>query len=731
MGNSVLRVEVIQGGEVVRTEELDQDVIKVGKLSSSHLRLEDPNVSRIHAVIERSGDGQFSVIDLGSATGTYVNGDKVTKSEIAAGDELQFGDTTIRIDIVDASAVAAAAAEAAAAPAASVAASTAATAAAPTGVSAEVPATASQSMPVAGVVDDDGLVTIADGTRVEPYTIQGYYDEAGNYIPGYYDETGAYHLGYGYYDDGGQWQVTYGYYDASGEWIETDSPVSSVAPEASDYALHGESHAGYATGGLGEETSWLLGHVNDREVLQESFFSDRGGDTLEVAMIWRDHVLSVNSYEGKARNVTIGPNEENDFVLEDPSFTEDKFPLCVTDGAGYAVTFTGDMTGTVSDGDEVFSLSEAIDRGLARRSAEVGNGYAIPLSSRTSVRVDVGETTFLAHFTDLPVLIGAGGLPFDTAPLPYIGVSAVAHILFLILAMTMPDAARSLDLDGFQANDRFVQLMITPEQEEEEEPDFMKDSGDEEAAAKHKGEEGKAGKEDSEQADKKLAIKGPKDNEDLELKKAQDMEVAMNAGIASELMVASPWGTTDTSIGSDAIHALGNLQGDSFGEARGFGGLGLHGAGRGGGGISERGIGLANVGTAGRGGGGRGGKGYGKGAGDLGERSARVPKIVPGKPVVQGSLDKEIIRRVVRQHRNEIKYCYESELQKNKNLGGRVVVRFTISATGSVVSAVVKESNLSNATVERCMTGKIRRWVFPEPKGGGIVIVNYPFNLSS
>ena len=723
MGNSVLRVEVIQGGEVVRTEDLDQDVIKVGKLSSSHLRLEDANVSRIHAVIERSAEGGFSVIDLGSATGTYVNGEKVTKSDINSGDELQFGDTTVRVEIVAAAAQAAAAAPAAAA-------AVAAPAEPAASFGADEPAQpAASASPAAGSVDSDGMITLADGSRVEPYTVQGYYDDAGNYIPGYYDDKGEYHLGYGYYDDGGAWRVTYGYYDPAGEWIETDSPVSSVAPETSDYALHGTSHA--TQDGLGEETSWLLHHIRDREVLQDSYFSDKGGDTLEVAMVWRDHVLSVTSYGGsKPRNVTVGPNEKNDFVLEDPSFQEDQFPLCVTDGAGYAVTFTGQMSGVVRDGDDTYTLQDAIDNGKARRSAEAANGYAIPLSSRTSVRVDIGETTFLVHFTDLPVVIG-GGAPFDTAPLPYIGVSAVAHILFLILAMTMPDAARSLDLDGFKANDRFVQLMITPEQEEPEEPDWMKDSGDEEAAAKHKGEEGKAGKEDSEQENKKLAIKGPKDNQDLELKKAQDMEIAMNAGIASELMVASPWGTTDTSIGSDAIHALGNLTGDSFGEARGFGGLGLHGAGRGGGGISERGIGLANVGTAGRGGGGRGGSGYGKGAGDLGERRARVPKIVPGNPVVQGSLDKEIIRRVVRQHRQEIKYCYESELQKNKNLQGRVVVRFTISATGSVVSAVVKETNLSNAQVERCMTGKIRRWVFPEPKGGGIVIVNYPFNLSS
>ncbi len=716
---NVLRVEIIQDGEVVRSEVLDQDVIKVGKLSSSHLRLEDANVSRIHAVIERSPAGDFSVIDLGSATGTYVNGEKITKSEISSGDELRFGDTVIRIQIGAAAAAApepVAAAPAAVAPAVVAAATPAAPA-----VSAARDVGASTEMPVSADVDEEGMVTLSDGTKVEPYTVQGYYDDAGNYIPGYYDASGEYHLGYGFYDDDGAWQVTFGYYDADGEWIETASPVSSVAPEASDLGMP----AGIAASGLGEETSWTLYHIRDRDEYQEAFFRDRGGDTLEVALVWRDHVLQVNTYN--ARSVTIGPNEKNDFVIEDGSFSDDAFPLVVFENGGYSVSFTENMSGVIHDGDTTHSLQDAIANGTARRG---GTGYEIALSSRTSVRVDIADSTFLVHFTDLPVLIGAGA-SFDTAPVPYLVVSAVAHIAFLLLAMMMPDKARSLDLDGFNANDRFVQLMITPEQEEPEEPDFMKDSGDEEAAAKHKGEEGQAGKEEAEAVDKKLAIKGPKDNEDLELKKAQDTEIAMSAGIASELMVASPWGTAATSVGSDAIHALGNLQGDSFGEARGFGGLGLHGAGRGGGGISERGIGLANVGTAGRGGGGRGGSGYGKGAGDLGERRARVPRIVPGQPVVQGSLDREIIRRVVRQHRREIKYCYESELQKNKELQGRVVVRFTISATGSVVSAVVKESNLKNASVENCMAGKIRRWVFPEPKGGGIVIVNYPFNLSS
>ena len=153
----------------------------------------------------------------------------------------------------------------------------------------------------------------------------------------------------------------------------------------------------------------------------------------------------------------------------------------------------------------------------------------------------------------------------------------------------------------------------------------------------------------------------------------------------------------------------------------GYGGPGT----RGRGGDSQRGMSISHLRLLGG-----GGSGYGKGAGDFGERHARTAKIVPGKPAVQGSLDKEIIRRVVRQHRREVKYCYETQLAKDANLKGKIVVRFTISPTGAVVSAVVKESTVKNDAVHDCLVRKLKRWAFPEPKGGGTVIVTYPFSFS-
>src|SRR5688500_18021820 len=83
-----IRFEIFRGHELWRTETLSQDLIKIGKLPSSHLRIEDEHVSRMHAVIEINGPDAIFIIDLGSPVGTVVNGQKVSKSKLESGDEI-------------------------------------------------------------------------------------------------------------------------------------------------------------------------------------------------------------------------------------------------------------------------------------------------------------------------------------------------------------------------------------------------------------------------------------------------------------------------------------------------------------------------------------------------------------------------------------------------------------------------------------------------------------------
>lgn len=176
----------------------------------------------------------------------------------------------------------------------------------------------------------------------------------------------------------------------------------------------------------------------------------------------------------------------------------------------------------------------------------------------------------------------------------------------------------------------------------------------------------------------------------------------------------------------------GGLNGADVAEANGVGGLGLIGTGRGGGGSGEGTIGLGNTGLIGKGGGGGDGSGYGRGSGaGFGGRGKRVPRVRQGKAEVQGDLDKDIVRRIVRAHINEVRHCYEQGLTGNPQLEGRVSIEFSILGTGTVSSAVVNESTLPDAAVGNCITKSVKRWKFPKPEGGGAVTVTYPFVLSS
>ena len=149
-------------------------------------------------------------------------------------------------------------------------------------------------------------------------------------------------------------------------------------------------------------------------------------------------------------------------------------------------------------------------------------------------------------------------------------------------------------------------------------------------------------------------------------------------------------------------------------RTHGFGGLGLRGTGRGGGGTGEGTIGLGNLGTIGHGGGGGTGSGYGRGAGGFRGRDAKVPQIRSGNADVRGSLSKEVIRRVIQRHINEVRFCYEQELNSRPDLAGRVQVKFIISPSGAVQAANVESSTLGSPTAERlhrarpCVAGPSR-----------------------
>jgi biopolymer transport protein ExbD len=111
--------------------------------------------------------------------------------------------------------------------------------------------------------------------------------------------------------------------------------------------------------------------------------------------------------------------------------------------------------------------------------------------------------------------------------------------------------------------------------------------------------------------------------------------------------------------------------------------------------------------------------------------TVEVPsKVEHGKPEVSGGLDSDIIFRIVRAHIKEVQRCHEEGLSKNPSLAGSVSINFVITGEGKVASAAVEENTLDNVVVASCIAKAVKRWIFPKPKGGGNVIVTYPFELS-
>jgi len=69
---------------------LDQDVVSAGRHPDSEIFLDDVTVSRRHAEFHREG-GSFTVSDVGSLNGTYVNRDRIDRVQLNDGDEVQIG----------------------------------------------------------------------------------------------------------------------------------------------------------------------------------------------------------------------------------------------------------------------------------------------------------------------------------------------------------------------------------------------------------------------------------------------------------------------------------------------------------------------------------------------------------------------------------------------------------------------------------------------------------------
>ncbi len=674
--------QIYQGETLVRTETLNQDIIKVGKLPSSHLRIEDENVSRMHAVIEVTSPDEIFIIDLGSASGTIVNGKKVNKTKLQNGDEVVLGGSRVVVEIAAADAsedeVTAVASRA------------------------EVAAAAAAPAPVANPFAAAGAPAAA---VANPF--------AGGALPNPFAAPAA-------------------------------ASVSLAKSHDAGEGAHG--HGGHGHGGDEDPEKYRWGIAASAPPVNPSDVED-AASAGELMIMWGDNSVLHVAHMSPPRSFYLGEPSASgrvDYLVDSVVLGGDRMPVVVETGGNIGVVIPAGAEGEVTVGDSSQTFAELAAAGKLQACSELAGAQQYVLPRNAVARVRYKGLQFVTKATSVGKRIGVGVGGPNWGQQIWTIVSLGIHATFLLMFYFLPPSSRTLSLDLLHDGNRLIDYMVEPpETVEEETPEWLEnvenaDDTEGGTGKRHKDDEGAMGEESHEKTTNRYGIEGPEDNPDPHMAREAAREAARNAGAIGALAsLAGAWNSptspygADTALGADPMSALGALMGDQIGGNFGFGGLGLRGTGRGGGGTGEGTIGLGNIGTIGHGAGTGSGSGYGSGAGGFSGRAASVPRIRTGEADVRGSLSREVIRRVIRRHINEVRFCYEQELTARPDLAGRVTVSFIIAATGAVQTASVASTTLSNARVEQCIVTAVRRWTFPAPDGGGIVGVNYPFVLDS
>ncbi len=91
-GVATWELEVTHGLDAGRRYPLS-DRLSLGRDWNADIALNDQQISRRHAQIQRAGDG-YQIVDQGSSNGTFVNGNLISMPAwLSVGDEIRMGDT--------------------------------------------------------------------------------------------------------------------------------------------------------------------------------------------------------------------------------------------------------------------------------------------------------------------------------------------------------------------------------------------------------------------------------------------------------------------------------------------------------------------------------------------------------------------------------------------------------------------------------------------------------------
>ena len=677
----MLSFEIWVDGEAKETVETADESVTIGKTGGAAvLQVDDPSMTDLHCAVQRSEDGTYMLLDFGSESGTLLNGERVNNASVSTGDVIECGNTKLVLSIGGE------AAEAAPAPA---------------GVPAQPASEAAAEEPVAETAPEP----VAPEIPEEPAAAEasGLDDEWDDVLDEHTEDVMTFVMRSGRADselgvDRKQAPVI----EIGQIWGDTLLDVKHLGVEDKAVVIGDKPHRPAPLGtfvGLAPIAAIGIGALTSSPNVASA--------AAGISMLTLPAGIMFD--EGRRLNV---PQQ---FFISSDNLPTPAYKLVERVGSNVYVNFTEDYVGFVEDnGGDRTSLADLVSSG---RATKTGSGFQCELPNNGRFVIDIGHVIFFVQEVSSPKRVIPGisqGMDFL-----FLGLFLLMAFIGLVAGIIIASVPYDPNQEVISIPDRFAEIQIEQPEEEKKkkDPTGNPDAGE---GAKAKGEEGKVGKKDAK-------LKRAKGTKVAMAKATMDKQIAESAGILADLNTMEAdnnmFGTGGIGVGASAF--VGGVIGSQYGNQYGSGGLGSRGSGLGGGGTGE---GLGGLGTRGRG---RGASGYGSGGGYFGRKSSGTPGMSTGDPIILGALDKSVIDRVIKQHLSQIRYCYQKELNKNPGLYGKIVIKFVISKDGSVSSAKTNSTSMNNPIVENCICQRFMRFQFPQPKGGGIVIVSYPFVFKS
>lgn len=688
-----LVLKVYRGEELINVQQFSVSQVVFGRGGDAQVALEDDAVSPIHALIEER-DSKIFISDLGSQTGTYLNGKKVLETEIKSGDEVRIGPFLIRFFV---------------------------------GVPKPAGVTSVLNLPEKEQVQTPPPVP--EEPPSEPQVFETHESEEDQTEERDHEPVAPPPLPY-------EEEVEFA---PMGEF-------ASVKPASEDSF---PAPIGITTGKTFAPPSV---NKDPKELVQPG-----KGSMIEVVVFWHERAISTYHFNPK-RNVKIGGSTAADvFVPVLPAKSSFTF-IKVTQSLA-TVCLTPDMDGELVRFNEAVPLTQLSRQNKLR---DGGGHYELDLKQGEMVRISLqsGVISLVVRYKESTTKPLAAPL-FDLSTSEITGVIlavVIASIFGLYMAVYSPadlppDEAmieeplrRAIvkfspprktvtvtEDKSDQPSDK--QVLKVAEKAPVSKPSAQPQQTPNPSVAKS-GSPGKAGEV--------APSKKPTKNKNVgSARPGGSVKTAAKEGANAKSVKPDPMKTGLLSaFGSKGVQSQldkaysgsGELQGLAD-QATGSSGMAENRPGEGIGsrikegasGKGESTVGIAGVGTKGRG---TGTTGYGTGG--IGKKGSVEIEVGGDGAGFVGSIDKEAIRRVIREHLREIRTCYERALQRQPDLYGKIVFSWIIAEKGRVQSAKVTSNDLGNTDVANCIKEKLQTWTFPEPPPNTLAQVDsYPFVFAS